>query len=144
MIDLRSQHRINPWLTRFVSGKANECRRRPRRYQVDPWSRGGVVARGVLRSCPEAGKRSSSFVIQEGWTIFVVCFLYTSGQVFSYQTLSRRPPRITGRVVNTGTRGWVGATNERGLFRFRGAVVGVVDRCQSRTRNLTASNHSFG
>ena len=30
--------------------------------------------------------------------------------------------------------------NERALFRFHGAVVGFVDGCLSRTRNLTASN----
>ena len=30
--------------------------------------------------------------------------------------------------VNTVTRGWVGAPNERAPFRFHGAVVGFVDR----------------
>ena len=35
-IDLRSRHRIYPRPTRFVSAKANECRWRTRRYQVDP------------------------------------------------------------------------------------------------------------
>ena len=34
----------------------------------------------------------------------------------------------------------VGAPNERAPFRFHGAVVGFVDRCLSRTRNLAASN----
>ena len=33
--------------------------------------------------------------------------------------LGRRPPRITGRGVNTATRGWVGAPNERAPFRFQ-------------------------
>ena len=47
---------------------------------------------------------------------------------------------LTGRFVKTVTRGWVGATNERAPFRFHGAVVGFVDRCLSRTRNLAASN----
>ena len=42
--------------------------------------------------------------------------------------------------VNTVTRGWVGAPNGRARFRFHGAVVGFVDRCLSRTRNLAASN----
>ena len=42
--------------------------------------------------------------------------------------------------MNTVTRGWVGAPNERAPFRFHGAVVGFVDRCLSRTRNLAASN----
>ena len=30
----------------------------------------------------------------------------------------RRPPRITGRVVNTVARGWVGARDERAPFRL--------------------------
>ena len=46
-----------------------------------------------------------------------------------YQTPGQRPPRITGRLVNTVTGGWVGVPNERAPFRFHGAVVGVVDRC---------------
>ena len=57
-----------------------------------------------------------------------------------YQMPGRRPPRVTGRFVNTVTRGWVGAPNERAPFRFHGAVVGFVARCLSRTRNLAASN----
>ena len=57
-----------------------------------------------------------------------------------YQTPGRRPPRITGLFVNTVTKGWVGAPNERAPFRFHGAVVGFVDRCLSRTRNLAASS----
>ena len=56
-IGLRSRHRSNPRPIRFVSGKAGESRRRPRRYQVDPWSRGREVARGVLRSSPKPEKR---------------------------------------------------------------------------------------
>ena len=57
-----------------------------------------------------------------------------------YQTPGRRPPPITGRFVNAVTRGWVGAPYERAPFRSHGAVVGFVDRCLSRTRNLAASN----
>ena len=68
------------------------------------------------------------------------CFLHSSAQMCLYQTPGRRPPPITGRFVNTVTRGWVGAPNERTPFRFHGAVVGFVDRCLSRTRNLAASN----
>ena len=71
---------------------------------------------------------------------FLVCFLYTSGQIFLYQTPGRRPPHITGHVVNAVTRGWVGASNGRAPFRFHDAVFGFVDRCLSRTRNLAASN----
>ena len=57
-----------------------------------------------------------------------------------YQTPGRRPPPITGRFVNTVTRGWVGAPNGRAPFRFHGAVVVFADRCLSRTRNLVDSN----
>ena len=71
---------------------------------------------------------------------FVACFLYSSAQMCLYQTSGRRPPPITGRFVNTVTRGWVGAPNERALLRFHGAVVGFVDRCVSGARNLVASN----
>ena len=42
--------------------------------------------------------------------------------------------------VNTVTRGWVGAPNERAPFRFHGAVVGFVGRSLSRTRNFAPSN----
>ena len=49
--------RINPRSSRFVSGKANESRWRPRRYQADPWSRGREVARGVLRFLPSEKDR---------------------------------------------------------------------------------------
>ena len=50
------------------------------------------------------------------------------------------PPHATGHFVNTVTRGSVGAPNERSPFRFHGAVVGFVDRCLSKTRNLAGSN----
>ena len=77
------------------------------------------------------------FAIGEGSRIFVACFLHSSAQMYSYQT---RRPSITGRFENAMTRGWAGAPNERAPFRFHGAVVGFVDRCLSRTRNLAASN----
>ena len=67
--------------------------------------------------------------------------VHSSAQMCLYQTPGRRPPRITGRFVNTVIRGWVGAPNERAPFRFHGAVVVFVDRCLSRTRNLAASNY---
>ena len=57
-----------------------------------------------------------------------------------YQTPGRRPRPITGRFLNTVTREWAVAPNERAPFRFHGAVVGFVDRCLPRTRNLAASN----
>ena len=58
-----------------------------------------------------------------------------------YQTPGRRPLRIIGRRLNTVTLGWVGAPNERTPFRLDDAVVGFVDRCLPRTRNL-ADSHS--
>ena len=70
----------------------------------------------------------------------VFYLVHSSAQMRLYQTPGRRPPPITGRFVNTVTRGWVGAPNERAPFRFHGAVVGFVDRCLSRTRNLATSN----
>ena len=41
-----------------MSGKAGECRWLLRRYQVDPWSRGREVARGVVRSSPKPEKKA--------------------------------------------------------------------------------------
>ena len=85
-------------------------------------------------------KKGLFFAIGEGSRNFVDCFLHSSAQMCLYQTPGRRPPPITGRLVNTVTRGWVGAPNERAPFRFHGAVVGFVHRCLSRTRNLAASS----
>ena len=67
-------------------------------------------------------KKGLSFAIGEGWRIFVACFLHSSAQMCLYQTPGRRPPRVTDRFVNTVTRGWVGAPNERAPVRFHGAV----------------------
>ena len=85
-------------------------------------------------------KKGLYFAIREGSRIFVACFLHSSAQMCLYQTPGRRPPPITGRFANTVTRWWVGAPKGRAPFRFHGAVVGFVDRCLSRTRNLAASN----
>ena len=57
--------------------------------------------------------------------------VHSSAQMCLYQTPGRRPPRITGRFVNTVTRGSVGAPNERASFRFHGAVVVLsIDVCR--------------
>ena len=106
---------------------------------MDPWPRKREVAHGVLRSTlnPEKGL---FFAVGEELRMFVVCFLQTREQIFLYQTPGQRPPRITGRVVNTVTRRWVGAPNERTLFRIHDAVVDFVDLFLSRTRNLAATN----
>ena len=84
-------------------------------------------------------KKCLFFAIGEGSRAFVACFLHSNAQMCLYQTPGRRPPPITGRFVNTVTRGWVGVPNERAPFRFHGAVVGFVDRCLPRARNLAAS-----
>ena len=85
-------------------------------------------------------KKSLFFAIGEGSRNFVACFLHSSAQMCLYQTPGRGPSPITGRSVNTVTRGWVGAPNERTPFRFHVTVVGFVNRCLSRIQNLAASN----
>ena len=122
-----------------MSGKAGEHRGRPRRNQVNPWSRRREVARGVQRSSLKPEKRPI-FCHRRGIENFVACFLHSSVHMCLYQTPGWRPPPITGCFVNTVTRGWVGAPNGRAPFRFHGAVVVFVARCLSRTRNLAASN----
>ena len=54
--------------------------------------------------------------------------------MFFSQTPGRRPPRITGRRVNTVSLGWVGARNERAPFRVHDAVICLVDQCLARYR----------
>ena len=98
MIGLSSRHRINPPPTRFLSRKASGCKWQPRRYQADPCSRGGEVARGVLLSSKP--RRKVYFLPSERRT-FVACFLHSSAQMCLYQTPGGRPPRITRRFGNT-------------------------------------------
>ena len=62
-------------------------------------------------------KKGLFFAIGQGSRFFVACFLHSSTHMFLYQTPGPRPPPITGRFVNTVTRG-VGAPNERAPFRF--------------------------
>ena len=50
------------------------------------------------------------------------------------QTTGRRLPHITGLRVNSVTLGWVGAPNERALFKVNGAIDFFADRCRTRTR----------
>ena len=137
-IGLRSRQRSNPRPTRFVSGKAGECR--------DDGLENMRLIRGLGGKFPTVSyallsqtSKKAFFSIGEGSRNFVSCFLHSSAQMCLYHAPGRRPPPITGRFGNTVTRGWVGAPNERAPFRFLGAVVGFVDRCLSRTRNLAAS-----
>ena len=107
---------------------------------MDPWSRGRErFPRRPTLGLPNL-KKGLFFAIGEGSRIFVACFLHSSAQMCLCQTPGWRPPRITVRFGNTVTRGWVGAPDERAPLRFYGVVVGFVDRCLSRTRNLAASN----
>ena len=102
---------------------------------------GRLPAASYIRSSPKYEKKKVYFWPSERDRDFsVVCFLHTSGQMLLCQTPDRRPPRITGRVVNTVTRGWVGAPNERAPSRFHDVAVGFIDRCLSRARNFAASN----
>ena len=73
-IDLRSRHRSNPRPTRFVLGKAGECRWRLRRYLVNPWREG---ARGVLRSSTKPENRPT-FCHRRGIENF--CRLFSTHQ----------------------------------------------------------------
>ena len=129
---LRSRYRINPRSTRFMSGKASDHRWRPPKIHVDPWSRGGEVARDVLRSLPKPDKLLF-LAIGDGSRFFVICFLYTSGQMFFSQTPGRRPPYITGLRVNSPTLGWIGAPNELAPLRVHDAIAVFVARCLTRT-----------
>ena len=92
---------------------------------------------------PNLKKKNSILAMREGSRFFSFYFLHISAQMCFYQTPGRRPTRITGRVVNTATRGWVGAPNDHAPFRLHDAIVGFVDRCVSRTRILAASKLSF-
>ena len=75
-------------------------------------------------------KKGLFFAIGEGSIIFIACFLHGSTQMCLYQTPGRRPPRITVRFVNTVTRGWVGAPNERAPCRFMAqSLVLSIDVC---------------
>ena len=129
---LRSRYRINPRSTRFVSGKASEYRWRPPKFHVDSWSRGREVARDVLRSLPKPEK-CLFFAIGDGSRFFVICFLYTSGQMFFSQTPGRRPPYITGLRVNSVTLGWFGAPNERAPLRAHDSTAVFAVRCLTST-----------
>ena len=75
--------------------------------------------------------------------IFVSWFLHSSAQMCFYQTLGSRQPHISGRVMNTVTRVWVGDPHESAPLTFHGAVVRFAHRCLWKTRNLADSNYYF-
>ena len=107
--------------------------------QVDPWSRGREVARGVQRPSPKPEKRP---ILCHRRGIENFCRLFSTQPRPNVFVSDAWPAPATYHrsFVNTVTRGWVGAPNGRAPFRFHGEVVGFVDRCLSRTGNLAASN----
>ena len=135
--------------TKSTHSQPASCRARPMNVDDDlediRWIRGlggerlPVASYALLPNL----KKGIFFAIGEGSRNFVVCFLHTSGQMFQYQTPDLRLLYITSRRVNSVTRGWARAPNERAPFKFHCAAVGFVDRCLSRTRNFAASNETF-
>ena len=78
--------------------------------------------------------------IRDEWRRFVFRFVHTNGKLYHFHTAGQLPPHDTGHGVMTAILEWAGAPTERTLLRIYDVVVGVVDRCLSRTRNLDASN----
>ena len=125
-------------------GQPASCRARPVNLNDDLQSSmwiHGVGGEGCPR-CPTLFiypnlKKCLFFAFGEGSRFFVVCFLYTSGQMFFSQTPSRRLPHITGLRVNSLTLGWDGAPNERALFRFHYAIAVFAERCLARLGSPT-------
>ena len=99
----------------------------------------GRPRRPITRPSPKPEKR---YFFCPWRRIEDFCPLFSTHQRpnMSCQTSGQRSPHITGRRVNTVTRGWVGTPNERAPFRIHRAVVGFIDRCLSRAGNLAASN----
>ena len=101
-------------------GQPASCRARPVNiddFQNSMWIRGLGGERLPAMSyalCPSL-KKCLIFAIGAESRFLVVCFLYTSGQMFFSQTPGRCPPHITGLCVNSVTLGWAGAPNERAL-----------------------------
>lgn len=119
-------------MNRIRAEPGYQCRWLPRRYQIDPWFKGREIARCTKRSSPKPNE-NRSFV---SYTPAALCFLC--------QTPDWLPPHITGRVVNTGTIGWLGFPNERAPFRLHDVGFLFVGRYLSRTRNVrTFPRHFF-
>ena len=118
-------------------GQSASCRARPMDVDDDlediRWIRGlgGERLPAVSYAFLANLTKSLLFAIGEGLGFFVVCFLHTSEQIFLYQGIRRLAGArhvMTGRVVNTVTRRWVGVPKERTPFRIHDAVVDFDDR----------------
>ena len=141
-MDARSRHRLSLRPTLLVTGKANEYRRRPRRYQVDPLSRVRELAGSVLRYPP---KPENKPVLCHSRRIEKLCHLFCSHQrPIMFSSYAWPAPATYHRPLceHGDRRVGVGAPNERTPFIIHDAVVGFVDRCLSRTRNLAASKQT--
>ena len=93
--------------TEYTHGQRASCRARPVNTTSEiscgsMFYRGREVARDVLRSLAEP--ENAYFLPSDmDRVFFVICFLHNSGQFFSSQTPGRRPPYITGLLVNCVT-----------------------------------------
>ena len=66
------------------------------------------------------------------WRLFSI---HERPNVFSQTPInSKRPPHITGSLVNSVSLGWVGGHNEHAPVRVRDAVIDFVDLCLMRSR----------
>ena len=101
-------------------------------------SRGREVARGVLRSYPKPARNTFS-AIGEGLRNWSPVF-YTSAPKYTCIRRLAGARHVSWSFCEHCDQGVGRSPNERAPFRFHGAVVGFVDRCVSRTRNLAASN----
>ena len=67
--------------------------------------------------------------------IFRLFSVHERPNVFSQTPInSKRPPHITGSLVNSVSLGWVGGHNEHAPVRVRDAVIDFVDLCLMRSR----------
>ena len=85
-------------------------------------------------------KKGRFFAIGESSRNFVACYsLQQRPNVFVSDAWPAHTTYHRSFCEHCDQR-WVGAPNEHAPFRFHGTVVGFVDRCLSRIRNLAASN----
>ena len=91
-------------------GQTASCRTRPLNVDDDlediRWIRGlgGEKSLAASYALLPNLRKGLFFAIGEGSRFFVACFLHSSALMCLYQTPGRRPPRFTGRFVNTGQR----------------------------------------
>ena len=67
---------------------------------------------------PNRKKYVYFFAVVQSSSFFVACFLHSNAYVFLHQTHRRRLPRTTACLVNSVTRRWVGAPDDRDQLTF--------------------------